>query len=204
MNTATIGVASLVETQRRASAHSAAGLPRFLSFTYFSSGSLTFAKNLIWYDTPQAFAQSLTLPRFHVHQTPQLSGCARNPRVIDSRSPNADVLHCRTLEPIHDIKSCLISRGVSQPVRAFDFERFEEALHWCIIPAITFPAHRLRHFKLLEKPAVFSAGVLIAAVRVHQKPWRRPATPVRHLQRIAHQLRAHPLAHRPTHDPACS
>jgi hypothetical protein len=78
-----------------------------------------------------------------------------------------------------------MSRGVSQPVCTFDFERFEKALRWRVIPAIAFPTHRLRHVKLLEKLAVFSAGVLTAAIRVHQKPWSRPTSPVSHLQRIA-------------------
>jgi hypothetical protein len=59
-------------------------------------------------------------------------------------------------------------RGVSQSVCALDFERFEEALHRCVIPAIAFPTHRLRHVKLLEKLAAFSTGVLTAAIRVHE------------------------------------
>ena len=36
--------------------------------------------------------------------------------------------------------------------------------------------------ELLEELAAFSAGVLAAATRVHQKPWSWPMPPIGHLQ----------------------
>src|SRR5258708_35998149 len=92
-----------------------------------------------------------------------LEVCGRS--IVDRRVQTFFIVE--PFDPIHDIKSRLISRGVSQPVRAFDFERLEEALHWCIIPAIALPAHRLRHVKLLKEFAVLVAGVLAPASRRH-------------------------------------
>ena len=47
-------------------------------------------------------------------------------------------------------------------VHEFGFDRAKAAFHWSVIPAISFPAHRLDHPGCIEDLAVIRGGILAA------------------------------------------
>src|SRR5438094_1662773 len=105
-----------------------------------------------------------------------------------------------TLDPINQIKSRLRARCISQSIDPFDFQRLEEAFHRRIVPAISLPTHRLHHPVTIDQIPMFLAGVLHAAIGMHDQSCQRLAPPIRHRKGVAHRLRFHPIAERPPDD----
>ena len=55
-------------------------------------------------------------------------------------------------------------------IQAFIFNSFEEALGYCIVPTISFPAHALGYFPVeCQQVGYFVAGVLHAPIRMENK-----------------------------------
>ena len=84
----------------------------------------------------------------------------------------------KAFDPIDDVELRLSSRLITDPMDAFDFKSLEEALHCGIVPAVGSPAHRLNHFIVSDQFAVTDAGVLAAAVGMHDQSGRRFSQPV--------------------------
>ena len=70
------------------------------------------------------------------------------------------------------------------------------------IPAVALVAHGLEHAKIVDQSAMLIIGVLAAAVRVHDQPWRWIALPIRGCERLTDQVGFHALAHRLADDTA--
>ena len=81
-------------------------------------------------------------------------------------------------DPIDDVELRLRTRPIAGSMDAFDFKSLEEALHCGIVPAVGSPAHRLNHFIVSDQFAVTDAGVLAAAVGMHDQSGRRFSQPV--------------------------
>jgi len=58
-------------------------------------------------------------------------------------------------------------------VEALDLQRAEQRLGHGIVSAISLAPHRACHFEVRQEFAVIVAGILAAAIRMEDQPWRR-------------------------------
>ena len=85
----------------------------------------------------------------------------------------------------------------------FGFDRAKAALHWSVIPAISFPAHGLDHLNCIEELAVAGGGILAAAIGMMDQAGRRLLPLDGHGQCRDRQIRPHVVTHRPADDLPC-
>ena len=94
----------------------------------------------------------------------------------------------------------LFTGGKAVVMQTFRFERAKEALHWRIVPAVSFSTHRGLHAVASLQCAVGAAAILAATVRVVHQPGFGFLAPIRRAQSIRHQRFSHPAIHRPADD----
>ena len=85
----------------------------------------------------------------------------------------------------------------------FVLQAVEEALHRCVIPAVTLAAHAGHHAVGSEQILIVVTAVLAATIRVVQEAGLGTAPEPRHAQRTDHELFGHTCVHRPAHNHAC-
>jgi hypothetical protein len=85
-------------------------------------------------------------------------------------------------------------------VHEFGFQSAEAAFHWCVVPAISLPAHGLDHPGRVENFAVIDSGVLAAAIGMVSQARRRLLPLDGHGQGCDSQFRPHVVTHRPADD----
>src|SRR5450631_1033057 len=85
----------------------------------------------------------------------------------------------------------------------FGFDRAKAALHWSVIPAISFPAYGLDHLGCIEELAVIGGGILAAAIGMMDQAGRRLLPLDGHCQSRDRQIRPHVVTHRPADDLPC-
>src|SRR5690606_24819790 len=100
---------------------------------------------------------------------------------------------------IEHIGACFISGFVSFPMHPLDLHGREEALHGCVVPAISLATHTAGDTLIGQQPLEILAGVLAALIGMMYQGHRLTTPPDRHHQGINYQLCRHVLAHRPTH-----
>ena len=89
---------------------------------------------------------------------------------------------------------------VASQVHEFGFQSAKATFHWCIVPAISLPAHGLDHPGCVVNLAVTRRGVLAAAIRMVSEAGRRLLPLDGHGQGRDGQFRPHVVTHRPADD----
>ena len=106
----------------------------------------------------------------------------------------------KDFDVFEDALSCFISRLVFSPIDFFDFHRFEEALHRCVVPAVTFSRHALPEAIGVNDISIAPGRILRSSVGVKKKFWCG-ATPHDGLfERITHQFFRYPISHCESYD----
>ena len=101
---------------------------------------------------------------------------------------------------VRDVPSSLGVVGVVALPDPLHLQVQEEALHHCVVPAVSFAAHARACAMAGQQRAVGFAGVLAASIRVDDQPGRRPALGDGHPQSGTDQLGRHARGHRPADD----
>jgi hypothetical protein len=85
----------------------------------------------------------------------------------------------------------IVPRPIGFACGALGLQRREEALHRCIVTAMTRPAHRAGDAMIGHQPLELLAGVLAATIRVVQQRAGISAPPDCHHQGISDELPPH-------------
>ncbi len=106
------------------------------------------------------------------------------------------------LDVIEDGCYCFCPCGEGLSINAFAFQGTKEAFGYGIVPTVAAAAHALQRAAIFQSLSEQVAGVLAAAIRVHD--YRR-TTSLRyaHLKCIIDDLCTHTLRHRPAYDGSC-
>ena len=89
-------------------------------------------------------------------------------RAVSDRGMQAPAI-VEGLDKAEDRPLCVLACFEHDVVAQFGLHAAEEALHGCIVPAITFPTHGAEHAVLVQQAAISVCGILAAPVGVmHQ------------------------------------
>src|SRR5438105_7554484 len=106
----------------------------------------------------------------------------------------------KTFNPVHDVKLGNRTSLVASLVDSLDLQSFEKTLHRRVVPAVGPPTHRWNHPVVFEQLPVVIAGVLTAAIRMHNQAIRWLSPPIGRLQCVTDEIGFDPITHGPTHD----
>lgn len=129
-------------------------------------------------------------PTLFMGERCQVSECAVDPAPI-----------VEDLDVVKDAGLGCLSSCIALMMGKFRFEQREEALHGCIIVAVTDTTHADVDLVLGQEPLIVAAGVLATPIRMVQELLCSDgATTKRHGQRLLTQIIGHPCVHGPAND----
>src|ERR1041384_3068793 len=113
---------------------------------------------------------------------------------------------CAIVEDLNvfkDVLAGLFAGGIVLAGDRLDLEGGPKAFHHGIVVAIAGAAHGAGNAACFQELAVFSTGVLHAAIAVVHEAILRTHPSQGHVQSVEHQLHTHVVGHGPAHDPPC-